>query len=159
MISKLHGTIHLMYPLWSFIVAVLFAQAIKPVFYWLKYRKWDFRQIVSAGGFPSSHSAGVSALALATGIQERFSSTLFAITLAFALIVFYDGANVRYFSGINIQLTKRIIEDLRISTDIPLDNHIYESKMKEVLGHKWSEIFGGIVIGLTVSLLVLFIGG
>jgi len=40
----------------------------------------------------------VSALALAVGFRERFSSTLFAITVVLAIIVIYDAANVRYYS-------------------------------------------------------------
>ena len=71
-----------MYPFWSAIVSAVLAQFLKPVFYWLVHREWKWNLVKDSGGFPSSHSAMVSALALSVGIRESFNSTIFAVTMA-----------------------------------------------------------------------------
>jgi len=94
---------------------------------------------------------------LAVGLQERFSSTNFAVAALFALIVMYDAANVRYYAGQNIQITQQLIRDIQILTDAKLDNAIYMTRVKEVLGHKWFEVIGGIGVGLLVASLMYFL--
>lgn len=158
MIAKIENAIRLMYPFWSFVTAVLVAQILKPFFNAFVTKKINLKLCFSSGSFPSSHSAGVSSLALATGIQEKFSSTIFAITIAFAIIVIYDAANVRYFAGKNIKLTKQLIKDLKNQSNIEINDEEYDYPKKEVLGHTWVEVFGGIVLGLIVSIVIFVIG-
>jgi len=98
----------------------------------------------------------VSALCLAVGIQEKFSSTLFAVVLIFSLIVMYDAANVRYYAGRNIQITQQLIRDIQTLTTIKLDDPVYLLKVKEVLGHQWFEVFGGAILGLLVASIMFF---
>ncbi|MFQ8582052.1 MAG: divergent PAP2 family protein [Holdemania massiliensis] len=112
---------------------------------------------LESGGFPSSHTSTVAALTLAVGITDNFSSTLFAVTLMFSLIVAYDAANVRYYAGQNIRITQQLIKDIQILTQTRLDDPIYLTKVKEVLGHKWIEVFGGILLGLIIAGLMYFI--
>lgn len=145
-----------MYPFWSFVFSVLIAQLAKPFWALACGHKFNLRLITSSGGMPSSHTAGVAALCLSVGIQESFNSTIFAVTLALGLIVAYDAANVRYYAGKNIQLTKQIIEDLKADNDIVLDEPIYEEPIKEVLGHKWSEVIGGAILGFIIALVLRF---
>lgn len=145
-----------MYPFWSAILSAILAQLVKPAFHYLLKKEWDWKLIKESGGFPSSHSALVSSLALSIGLQERFSSTLFAISLALAVIVIYDAANVRYYSGQNIKITQQLIRDIQGQINVELDNPIYYAKIKNVLGHKWIEIIGGITLGVVIALLFHF---
>lgn len=147
-----------MYPFWSAIISALLAQFLKPVFYWLLHHEWRWNLIKEAGGFPSSHSALVSALALSVGIREHFSSTIFAVTLSLACIVIYDAANVRYYSGQNIKITQQLIRDIQEQTDIAFRDPIYQTRVKNVLGHKWIECIGGILVGLIIALMFHLIG-
>ncbi|RZC12457.1 putative membrane protein YuiD [Glycine soja] len=48
---------------------------------------------------PSSHSATVTALAAAIGLQEGFGGPLFATALVFACIVMYDATGLRLQAG------------------------------------------------------------
>jgi len=113
--------------------------------------------ILDSGNFPSSHSALVSALVLSVGLRERFSSTIFAVSLVLAMIVLYDAANVRFYAGRNIQVTKQLVNDFKSLTDGALDNPLYSAKMKEELGHQWLEILGGIVLGIGCALLLYWL--
>ncbi len=142
-----------MYPFWSAIVSAVLAQFLKPVFYWLVHREWKWNLVKDSGGFPSSHSAMVSALALSVGIRESFNSTIFAVTMALACIVIYDAANVRYYSGQNIKITQQLIKDIQKQTDVKFEDPIYHTRVKQVLGHRWIECIGGILIGLIIALL------
>ena len=145
-----------MYPFWAGVISAVLAQALKPFFNYIKTHEWNWSLLKDSGGFPSSHSAMVSALALAVGIQERFSSTIFAVTLTVAVIVVYDAANVRYYSGQNIKITQQLVKDIHEKLDVDLDSPIYQTKVKNVLGHKWIEVIGGIILGMLVALIARF---
>lgn len=145
-----------LYPFWAAISANLIAQIIKPLFRYYRTGKWEIKLLIDSGGFPSSHTSMVSALCLAVGIQEKFSSTLFAVVLIFSLIVMYDAANVRYYAGRNIQITQQLIRDIQTLTTIKLDDPVYLLKVKEVLGHQWFEVFGGAILGLLVASIMFF---
>lgn len=145
------------YPFWAAFVANQSAQLLKPVFKYIRTKEWDLTQIFESGGFPSSHTALVSALTLSVGLHQSFSSTIFAVVLSFSMIVVYDAANVRFYAGRNIQITQQLIKDIQELTTIKLDDPVYLLKVKEVLGHQWTEVLGGIVVGLIVGGLMYFL--
>ncbi len=107
--------------------------------------KLNFRILVSAGGMPSSHSALVSALATSVGLWEGFSSTAFAISLIFALIVMYDAAGVRRAVSIQATILNQILEELFKGQPIS------EKRLWELLGHTPFEVLVGACIGVMVS--------
>nr|ACN36438.1 unknown [Zea mays] len=74
-------------PLVAAVLAFAIAQSIKVLTTWYKENRWDAKQLVGSGGMPSSHSATVTALAVAVGLQEGFASSLFATTAVFASVV------------------------------------------------------------------------
>ncbi|CAM3705374.1 divergent PAP2 family protein [Erysipelothrix urinaevulpis] len=147
------------YPIIAAVFANLLAQIIKPIPHYLQHREWKWTLIFDSGGFPSSHSSLVVGLTTALGLQSNFQSNEFFIAAVFSLTVLYDAANVRYYTGQNIKLTKQLIEDVEVLLQTNLDNPIYQQKIKMVLGHKWVEVFGGIILGiLSACLLYLKIG-
>ena len=52
-----------------------------------KEKRWDLKRLVGSGGMPSSHSATVTALAMAVGLQEGFGGSLFAMAFILTSIV------------------------------------------------------------------------
>ncbi len=148
-----------MFPFSACLLSLFSAQLAKPIYYYLFHKEWHWRLIGASGSFPSSHSAAVAALSLAVGIQEQFSSAIFAVTLAFSAIIIYDAANVRYYAGQNIQITQQLIKDLQESNNIKLSNPIYQRRIKDVLGHKWVEVIGGIIHGFCIAMLIYYMGG
>jgi len=52
-----------------------------------KEKRWDSQKMIGSGGMPSSHSAGVSALAVAIGIQEGTGGSAFALAVVMACVV------------------------------------------------------------------------
>ena len=108
--------------------------------------------IIDCIGIHNSPIIMVTALALSVGLQERFSSPLFAVTLTVACIVIYDAANVRYYSGQNAKVTRQLVKDLQEDHPEDFNDPIYSIKLKDVLGHKWKEVIGGMVLGVAVAL-------
>ena len=143
-----------MYPLCAAIIANITAQLTKPLWHYYKTKEWKFHLLLDSGGFPSSHTATFTALAVAVGVKEGFESTIFIVSLMLCVVVAYDAANVRYFAGQNIQLTQQLIRDIRCLTTLQFDDPIYAKKVKEVLGHRWIEVFAGVIWGIMFALLL-----
>lgn len=143
-----------LFPLLTALFADLLAQVLKVPVYYYKTGKWAPRWAVASGGFPSSHSATVTALSVAIGMQEGFDSALFAVTAVFSCIVMYDACHVRYYTGKSIELTQELISDLRRSGTVRLDSPLYSEKLKTVLGHKTVEVLGGFLVGLILPFLM-----
>ena len=145
-----------LFPLITAIISNLAAQIAKTIVYYYKSGEWDMHWVIASGGFPSSHSSTVTALAMSIGIQEGFNSALFAVTTIFAFIVMYDACHVRYYSGKNIELVQQLIKDLKDEAQINIayDEPIYKENLKTVLGHKFTEVVGGFIVGLIVPTLI-----
>ncbi len=143
------------FPLICGVAGCVIAQLVKPFVYYGLYHKWRPELFYLNGSMPSSHSALVSSLALAVAFKDGFDSTLFAISLALACIVCFDAANVRYYAGQNISVTQKLIDDLKELSELEInfDDPIYQKKMKDVLGHTYMEVAGGVILGIIVTLV------
>jgi acid phosphatase family membrane protein YuiD len=118
------------------------AQVLKFVIELFYRRRVNFRLLTTAGGIPSSHSAAVSALATAIAVREGVSSSLFVLSLLFAVVTMYDAAGVRRAASIQAHILNQIIEEL-------FKGHpISENKLRELLGHTPVEVFAGMVLGI-----------
>ena len=63
----------------SAIAAAFFAQVIKFIIFTIQSRKINFKIFTTTGGMPSSHSAGVMALATSVGLIGGFDSLTFSV--------------------------------------------------------------------------------
>ena len=138
---------------WSFAFSWLVAQTIKMCVGFLRTRRLDFGYLVSTGGMPSAHSALVSGLATSVGLGSGFTSPLFAVSMAFALIVMFDASTVRRSAGLQARLLNEIIDELF------KEHHLSEKKLAELLGHTRLEVFMGMLIGILVALIVYSFAG
>ena len=121
------------------------AQVIKIPLYFLQTRRWNWALLLTTGGMPSSHSALMMAVTLASGLYYGFDHPTFALGVAITMVVTYDAAGVRQQAGIHAQRINVIFEEL-------LRGHpINEKDLREVLGHTPMEVAGGILLGLVVA--------
>lgn len=124
------------------------AQSIKFTWNLITKHECDFRYMISTGGMPSAHSATVSALATSVGIREGIGSSMFAVTLAFALIVMFDAQSVRRAAGQQARLLNQIV------AEIFKEHHLSTHKLAELLGHTRLEVFAGMMLGIGIGLAV-----
>lgn len=52
-----------------------------------KEKRWDSKRMLDSGGMPSSHSATVTALAVAIALQDGTSGSAFAVAVVLACVV------------------------------------------------------------------------
>ncbi|MCL1791882.1 MAG: divergent PAP2 family protein [Peptococcaceae bacterium] len=119
-------------------------------------RKFSLRMLIESGGFPSSHSALVSSLAIQVGQVVGWETPIFAVCLIFAFIVMYDAAGVRRAAGEHAYLINEIIDRLDLSGIHKNTKDVEDEKkrLKELIGHTPFEVFGGAVLGVVVAILL-----
>lgn len=132
----------------SAVTAWAIAQILKVAVSVILLRKLNFQLIFSSGGFPSSHSATVSALALGIGKYYGWDSPIFAVSAVFGMIVLYDAAGVRRAAGKQAEVLNQLVERL-----YPILN-FDQDQLKELIGHTPLEVFGGVSVGIIVGLLL-----
>lgn len=132
----------------SAVTAWAIAQILKVAVSVILLRKLNFQLILSSGGFPSSHSATVSALALGIGKYYGWDSPIFAVSAVFGMIVLYDAAGVRRAAGKQAEVLNQLVERL-----YPILN-FDQDQLKELIGHTPLEVFGGVSVGIIVGLLI-----
>jgi acid phosphatase family membrane protein YuiD len=107
--------------------------------------------VVSTGGMPSSHTAGVIALVTSIGFTQGIGTVYFAIAATFAAVVIHDAMGIRRAAGKQAEV---INEWSRILSDIHREGQFTPENLKTMLGHSFSQVLGGTVLGLVVGLLV-----
>lgn len=136
------------YIFWTSAAAWMIAQTIKVVLGIIREKRFNFRWFVGTGGMPSSHAAGVSALATSVGVTYGFDSALFAICLTFTLIVLFDAQGVRMATGKAAEILNKMLDD------IYWKKRLDDDKLKELMGHTPVEVLAGSGLGIVVSLLL-----
>ncbi|CAN1843544.1 Glycosyltransferase BC10 [Linum perenne] len=117
-------------PLLSAFLAFALAQFLKLFTNWYKEKRWDSKRMVDSGGMPSSHSATVTALAMAIGLQEGTGSAAFAIAVVLACVVMYDASGIRLHAGRQAELLNQIM------CEFPPEHPLSSVRpLRELLGH------------------------
>jgi acid phosphatase family membrane protein YuiD len=135
----------------SAICSLLLAQFLKAVINILKSRSRSFHDIIvtffwKTGGMPSSHSALAVSIATAIAFSEGPNTSIFILSLFFALVVVRDAMGVRRAAGQQAKALNAMSKELSSRFDIP--HHI----VKEVHGHNPTEVLVGGVLGFFIAL-------
>ncbi|KAK1438159.1 hypothetical protein QVD17_03962 [Tagetes erecta] len=144
--SNAHMNYNYNYPLLSAFLAFAIAQSIKLFTTWYKEKRWDVKQLLGSGGMPSSHSATVTALAVAVGFHDGVSGTTFAIALIIACVVMYDATGVRLQAGRQAEVLNQIVFEL------PAEHPLADSRpLRELLGHTPPQVAAGGLLGFITA--------
>lgn len=135
-------------PLVVALSATLAAQLIKILIVALTERRFAPERLLETGGMPSSHSAAVTALALAIGIDYGWDSPLFAIAAVTGGIVMYDATGIRRAAGMQAQLINDLVDELAHL----FDEGFQPEALQTLLGHTYPQVLVGALLGgLTVA--------
>lgn len=146
------------YALIAGLTAFFFTQIVKVPIAYLMGRETSARLIISTGGMPSSHSAGVTAVFTALIIRYGIDSPLVAVSGILGTIVIYDAMNVRRQGGEQSILLRRLLTELQqtaVNEDFDNKERIMDltKNMRPIsLGHKPSEVFIGIIVGALIAI-------
>ena len=127
---------------WAALIGWMIAQGAKMINCLIESRRLDFSYMVSTGGMPSAHSAMATSLGTSLGLVEGVDSGLFALGIAFAVVVMFDAQSVRKAAGEQARLLNQIVDELLN------EHHLSENKLKELLGHTRLEVFMGCLTGI-----------
>ncbi len=130
----------------------LSAQLFKVLIALLRGR-WQPGLFIANGGMPSSHSATVMTLTLEVGHREGFESSLFSLVLVFGLFVIMEATGLRQEIGHQAQLLNELMDGaLSGQKSSP-------RRLRELVGHTWTEVLGGLVFGTAFYFLWHGFGG
>lgn len=126
------------------------AQILKSFIMLVRNRPQTAREILvnlfwATGGMPSSHSAVVTALATSAGFVEGPDSTLFVVTVFYAILTFRDALGVRRAAGAQAKVINQLLRELRPRVSPKL------KPVKEIHGHTISEVFVGALLGFFIA--------
>ncbi|CAI0550887.1 unnamed protein product [Linum tenue] len=119
-----------------------------PSFHMIRFKekRWDSKRMVDSGGMPSSHSATVTALAMAIGLQDGTGSPAFAIAVILACIVMYDASGIRLHAGRQAELLNQIV------CEFPPEHPLSSVRpLRELLGHTPFQVVVGGILGCIVA--------
>ena len=130
---------------WAAIVAGTMAQLIKVAGSSGRESRFAWQRFFDTGGMPSSHTAVVSALTTAIGVRTGVHGSLFSLSLIFSLYFIGEAGGLRQDVGRQARVLNAIVEELR-------ESHALDQKrLKELVGHTWSEVAAGLVLGVAVG--------
>lgn len=128
-------------------IAWAVSQISKTILHTIINGKLDWSRLKGDGGMPSSHSACVTALAVATGMVCGIDSPFFAIAVVFAAITCHDAMNSRREIGKHSVVLNELIK--KIEQEEP-----FEVVLKEFVGHTPLQVLIGILVGGIIAFLV-----
>ena len=128
-------------------IAWAVSQISKTILHTIINGKLDWSRLKGDGGMPSSHSASVTALAVATGTVCGIDSPFCAIAVVFAAITCHDAMNSRREIGKHSVVLNELIK--KIEQEEP-----FEVVLKEFVGHTPLQVLIGILVGAIIAFLV-----
>jgi acid phosphatase family membrane protein YuiD len=133
--------------LWAAFLATLLAQLVKLLVMLVAERRWALERMLETGGMPSSHSAAVTSLATAVGLEFGWGSPYFAIAAVFGGIVMYDATGIRRAAGMHAQLLNELVEELAHL----FDESYRPQALQTLLGHTYPQVLVGALLGISTS--------
>lgn len=105
---------------------------------------------VGLGGFPSNHTTIVVTMASLVAFKEGIDSAGFGVAITLAVIVVIDAMDLRRRIGHHAEKINSLTPEA-------------SEKLREKVGHRWSEVLGGAVLGWGIGFYLgaasLFIEG
>lgn len=148
--ALLHTALNWNYVLTTALIASVAAQLIKVVINLIIAGRFIAERMWGAGGMPSSHSATVCAMVVATARYCGVNSTLFAIALVVSIIVMYDAMGVRRETGEQAKILNKMIFEWmdQGAQNLPI---LGDKKLKEMVGHTPLEVLTGAALGIVIG--------
>ena len=133
------------------LVAWLCSQVMKTIIHLIIHKRFEWERLMGDGGMPSSHSATVMAIAVATGLRCGWDSPVFAVSAILALVVMHDARGVRQETGKQAKVINNI---LQLFESMGQGKLTPEETLKELVGHTRRQVFVGAALGAVIALVM-----
>lgn len=130
------------------------AQVLKTFIYWGVNRKLDLWRLVGDGGMPSGHSATVASLATICALIHGMPSFEFAISAVLAIIVCHDATGVRQETGKQAVVLNQLLGLIEKISDHKVSDEV---KLKEFVGHTYTQVLAGILLGIANAFFLHYV--
>lgn len=135
---------------WAAIVAGTLAQILKVIGSSWRESRFAWPRFFDTGGMPSSHTAVVCALTTAIGLLSGVHSSLFSICLIFSLYFIAEAGGLRQDVGRHARVLNALLDEL-------MEKHAVDhQRLKELVGHTWTEVGAGLLLGVVVGVIFAF---
>jgi len=130
---------------------LILCQLLKFLIESLKHKKVMWGRLFNGnGGMPSSHTSFSVSVTMTIGLNEGFTSPIFAVALVFSLITMHDAMGLRFESGKQAEAINLLLDE------------VFEAEegfkhLKEQLGHKPLEVLMGLILGIVSALFFTFV--
>ncbi|SDK08077.1 divergent PAP2 family protein [Sediminibacillus albus] len=147
------------FPLFAALTGIIFAQLVKIPIHLIATKEFKPGLAFSTGGMPSSHSAAVAAVTTSIGLQEGFSTGVFAVSCVFSIIIMFDASGVRRQTGEQAILLNTLVKDFSYFVEEAKvwgkkGDYQKKEELKELLGHQPIEVFFGALTGIILALVL-----
>jgi acid phosphatase family membrane protein YuiD len=129
------------------IMVWIVGQCIKIITNLLRGKRFNFKWFIGTGGMPSSHAAGVAALATSCGLEYGFQSGFFALAAVFAMVTMFDAQGVRRSTGVQAEVLNKVIDDMYWHKRVEI------GRVKEFVGHTPIQVVVGSLLGIGLAIL------
>lgn len=143
---------------WNFVLVTallgsISAQLIKVILNLIIIGRFIPERVWGAGGMPSSHSATVCAMLVATGRHCGLDSSLFAVAVVVSIIVMYDAMGVRRETGEQAKVLNQMLNEWM---DEGAQNFpwLADKRLKEMVGHTPIQVLAGAILGIIIGFVV-----
>jgi acid phosphatase family membrane protein YuiD len=131
------------------IIAGLVCQLLKLVIYSVMGRRFMPGGLFRPDGLPNIHAAVFSALSTVIGIKYGYSSLLYSVGATYSIVILHDTMRVKREKEKQVDVLNRIISSTAWSGEFDSDG------MKRVLQYRPLDVFGGVILGITLSYMLL----
>lgn len=127
------------------VVAWAIAQVTKTIINALLSRSFSPERLIGSGGMPSSHTSAIMAMSTGVGLTMGFSTPTYALAAIISGVVMYDASGVRRNVGLQAEVINNILRE------VFEEKHFGEEQLKELVGHKPTEVIVGAILGIVVA--------
>lgn len=140
--------------------SMLICQLLKFTILSIRAKKFVWKYLVYTGGFPSSHTCLCMTLVTSLFLFQLHDINgvdwSFAVAVVFALVTIHDSM------GIRLEASKHAVILNNFAKELPEEEkkslgYGKKGSLKELLGHHFYEVLGGIILGIIVGISGYFI--
>ena len=126
------------------------AQVLKTIIDCILNKNFNAERLVGSGGMPSSHSATVCGLTVASRLRYGVGSFEFAVSFILGMIVMYDAMGVRRETGKQAKLLNSIL----LENPLKLSGEVLQERLKEYVGHTPLQVLAGAILGIGLAFAI-----